>query len=408
MKVSEDKTNKLTHTPILKNRLFSWIKLLVLGMALEAILRENLYSFGINIIEKIQYNINENYLMISLLRVLSFMATKDCLIILIFLTFNYFDMYTTLIVVEVCGCCSIGTGLFKLIYKNPRPFFHEEWVKVYDCETGYGNPSGHSIVVVSTYLTFWKIFKLKYHINPKLRKYLFALLCTFIFSVLFSRLALGVHSLNQIFLGSFIGYQIYSLIFYVLNINLDLELEIKSLINYHYLNIMAAVMTSLLLFGFVVFNFFPLSMNLDVDKYLQRILETCPGTPYSKVFDYEAYFMLSSCSILLGAYYGIYYDIKVNLKSSDEWVQINTGKFLWNKTSVFKSFIRILVMASVLIVPFLLTVFISSHAHTNIIFILKNLVPYFVISFCLFAFVRKACDSFHCTNKLVKETKSAN
>lgn len=399
-------SENIKKTPLLKHRLGKWIRLLVLGMALEALFRENLYTLGINIIQHIQFNINENTFLITILKMLSFTGTKDFFIILIILSFNYFDMYTTLIVLQVGGCCSFGTGLFKLIYKNPRPFFHEEWVKVYDCETGYGNPSGHSIVVLSTFLTLWKILKIKCNLEPRLKRTLFIFLCLFIFSVLFSRLALGVHSLNQVLLGSFIGYQIYSLVFYVLNINLNLKEEVKSLINFKYINIMAIVQTSLLLLGIIVFNFFPLTMNLNIDKYLKRILESCPNTPYSKVFDYEAYFMLSSCSTLLGAYYGIYYDIKVNLKNSQEWVEINKGQFLWNKTNFLRSLFRLAIMSVILFIPFSLTIIISSHANTNIIFILKNLIPYFLISFFLFAFVRKACESLKCTNNYIREIKS--
>ena len=162
MNAYEEKIVHSKKTPHIKHRLASWITIMIVGISIEAYLRENLYSLGLTIIEYSQNYLNEHHLLINLLRIFSFMASKDMCSIVIVLSFNYFDMYSSLVVCEVISCCGIGTGLFKLIYKNPRPFFHEDWVKVYDCETGYGNPSGHSITVLALYLTFWKILKLNY------------------------------------------------------------------------------------------------------------------------------------------------------------------------------------------------------------------------------------------------------
>jgi len=309
-------------------------------------------------------------------------------------------MYTTLVFIVVSASGSIGTGFFKLIYKNPRPFFHEEWVKVYDCETGYGNPSGHSIIAVSVYLTLWKILRKKVPFAEKHKKKLFIFLFIFICSILISRLALGAHSLNQILLGSFIGYETYLLFFYVIKIDLKLHEEVKVLMKISNLKLFATIVSIILIVGILIFNLFPLKITLDVSKYLERILEQCPGTPYSKVFDYEAYFMLAACSSLIGAYYGIYYDIQYNLKNSqDKWIKMNFGFYQWNKTSFYKSIGRLLLILFVLSGPFSLTVLISSEAHTNYIFILKNLIPYFLINFMLFALCRHLSVVFKIANE---------
>lgn len=395
---------QIHHKSEIKQRLFKWIKVLILGLVIEALVREKLYNLGISIIQILQSFIEDNIFLIKLMQFLSQLATKYLVIFCVFMFYNYLDMYTTLVLVTIGGCGSIGTGFFKLIYKNPRPFFQHDWVKVYDCETGYGNPSGHSIVAVSIYLTLWKVLRKRNGFFERNKKKLFGFVFFFICCILLSRLALGAHSLNQILLGSFIGYQIYCLFFYVIKIEVDLHQEIKTLMKLSNLYIFCITIFTILIIGVLIFNFFPMTFDLDVNKYLDRIMENCPGTPYSKTFDYEAYFMLAACSSLVGAYFGIYFDIRFNLNNSQEkWIEMNYGKKLWNRTNYFKGFLRIIILFILLAIPFSLTLIVSSNAHTNYIFILKNLVPYFFVNFFLFAFGRHLCCKLNCGNKLLEQ-----
>jgi membrane-associated phospholipid phosphatase len=390
------------HTNEFKCRLLNWIKILVFGLVSEAIAREKLYKIGIYLIEILQSGIEENILLITLMQLLSLLATKYLVIISVILFYNYLDMYTTLLLAVIGGCGSIGTGFFKLIYKNPRPFFHEHWVKVYDCETGYGNPSGHSIVAVSIYLTLWKVLRKRNGFFERNKRILFGFVFCFICAILLSRLALGAHSLNQILLGSFIGYQIYSLFFHVIKIEVDLHKEIEILMKLSNFYIFVFSVSIFLITGILIFNFYPITFDLDVNKYLERIMLSCPGTPYSKTFDYEAYFMLAACSSLVGAYYGIYYDIKFNLNNSQEkWIKMNHGKYLWNRTNYLKGFVRIFILIILLSIPFSLTLIVSSRAHTNYIFLVKNLIPYFFVNFFLFAYGRHLCCRLKYGNPLL-------
>jgi membrane-associated phospholipid phosphatase len=387
----------------IKSRLFLWFIIFILGITLEIIFRETLYKTGIKFIKILQTGIQGNELLIKFYQFLSFMATKNAVIIIAILFFNYLDMYTTLILVIIAGSGSIGTGLFKLIYKNPRPFFHEDWVRVYDCETGYGNPSGHSILAVSIYLTLWKVLRKRNNFFERNKKKIFWVLFAFICLILSSRLALGAHSLNQILLGSFIGYQTYLLFFYVIKIELQLQEEIKVVMNITNFKILLFILSFILVSGIIIFNFFPLNINLDVHKYLERILKDCPGTPYSKTFDYEAYFMLAACSSLIGAYCGIIYDVKINLSNSIEtWIEMNQGKNLWNSTGCLKSIKRLILTILLLIIPFSLNFIVSSHAHTNYIFIIKNFIPFMGVNFVLFGFGRHVAFLLNCTNEKYK------
>ena len=56
---------------------------------------------------------------------------------------------TIVMVIAHCFSC-----LVKSIYQEPRPFFVTDFVPS-SCRFEYGNPSGHSFVAVTIYLTQW-------------------------------------------------------------------------------------------------------------------------------------------------------------------------------------------------------------------------------------------------------------
>jgi len=290
----------------------------------------------------------------------------------------------------ISSCAASGTGFFKLIYKNPRPYFHENWVKVYDCETGFGNPSGHSIVAVSFYLTVAKIIQKKIFFTKKIKKVFNFLTVVFILLITLSRLALGAHSLNQILFGSFIGAMIYALFFDVFKIDLNLADEIYVIMQQKNFNIFAGVILIILAIGVLIFNFVPILNDLDSKSWGMRINENCPNTPYSKLFDYEAYFMLAGCSSLIGGYLGIYVDIKCNMQGDiEKWKAQNLGDTKWNKTNFAESLYRILAISVLNFPSFSLNFIIGSNKSINAIFFLKNLIPYFAVSFTLYGFTRR-------------------
>lgn len=88
--------------------------------------------------------------------------------------------------------------------KEPRPFHIEEF-RPSKCSFEYGNPSGHSLVTVSSYLTLWHYNYRKHNLRVP------ALIANVIFIslVIFSRLYAGVHTLNQLLNGTIWGVTLY-------------------------------------------------------------------------------------------------------------------------------------------------------------------------------------------------------
>ncbi len=97
-------------------------------------------------------------------------------------------------------------SFFKEFYHAPRPYFDSPKVEAIECAAGYGNPSGHGVIVPGVYIALWLI------LGPATRRVLaIYLACTFllwalIVFVFFARIYLGVHSLNQILYGTLFGF----------------------------------------------------------------------------------------------------------------------------------------------------------------------------------------------------------
>lgn len=91
----------------------------------------------------------------------------------------------------------------KLWYSSPRPFWTGPEVKAWGCSPDFGNPSGHSLFSMSLCLTFYLSL---YSQLSRIQKVIGGFLSVSIsLAIAFSRILLGVHSLNQVIFGLVIG-----------------------------------------------------------------------------------------------------------------------------------------------------------------------------------------------------------
>ncbi len=98
----------------------------------------------------------------------------------------------------------ILTNITKLSYHDPRPYWVSSKVQAFSCSTQYGNPSGHSSTTMGMGLTMALDYA---HTEGKIYFKLigFAAAITFGFTIAYSRLFLGVHSLDQVLFGLLLG-----------------------------------------------------------------------------------------------------------------------------------------------------------------------------------------------------------
>ena len=108
-----------------------------------------------------------------------------------------------------------------MIYRNPRPYWESDILDIV-CNSGYGNPSGHSLICLSNFLVISHIstnfeFFRKNQKGKILRIVIFGFLIILAFLVIISRTLLSAHSINQIIYGSLLGIGIYFFFFFFIS-----------------------------------------------------------------------------------------------------------------------------------------------------------------------------------------------
>ena len=104
------------------------------------------------------------------------------------------------------------TSISKLNYHEARPIWVSEDVQPYGCSSQYGNPSGHNFTSWGMVITICLDYNREARRNPNMRFsawYWRLLACCVAFAfaaaIAYSRLFLGVHSLNQVLFGALLG-----------------------------------------------------------------------------------------------------------------------------------------------------------------------------------------------------------
>ena len=110
--------------------------------------------------------------------------------------------------------------VIKLFYGDPRPFWINNILFQGECETSYGNPSGHSLNSFYFFLSFcYYINKMKNIKNNNKMKIIIYLIAIFISGLIaFSRLVLGVNSVDQVIYGCALGIWLFLVFAFVFKI----------------------------------------------------------------------------------------------------------------------------------------------------------------------------------------------
>ena len=100
-------------------------------------------------------------------------------------------------------------NLAKLSYHGPRPFWVGNDVMAIYCSSQFGNPSGHAMVTLGRPLLMWLDYQVSckqgFYSQPLLKLLFFVIAIVYGLSVGYSRMFLGVHSLDQVIMGYLLG-----------------------------------------------------------------------------------------------------------------------------------------------------------------------------------------------------------
>jgi membrane-associated phospholipid phosphatase len=192
------------------------------------------------------------------------------------------------------------TGLFKMIYGNIRPFWVDNSLGG-DCETSWGNPSGHALFAAAFYLALWDLLTdIKYFHNNRIARYLCGLFAVlFVIFNMISRVVLGAHSINQVIYGGLLGLGVYLAVFHVAGVNklkgpifFDMFRDKKNII------IHLSIYLGMLLLAVVIYQ----TVDYDTREYQSMLKRICPNTSEANSFSNHS--MGNTLFILtqLGAY----------------------------------------------------------------------------------------------------------
>ena len=186
----------------------------------EITYREKLFKKSITIQEKIRKKHDKDSAFYK-----CFQFFSDAIIIICFTLFViiylFFPLSSSFLVFQSANFANYIVNLFKIIYRSPRPYW-ESAILDTTCETGYGNPSGHSLVSVSFFFVMAHIytnfnFFRKTNKGKFLRIIIFFFFICLAYLIVISRLLLSAHSMNQIIYGSLLGIGVYFLEIYILS-----------------------------------------------------------------------------------------------------------------------------------------------------------------------------------------------
>lgn len=364
----------------------------------EIYYREKLYNYSIELGTKMQKYYSDIF--IKFMTFITKFGCDYCCFIFLFIITILFSLIQTFVFFLGLIFCVYIQSLMKIIYKNTRPFMDNYILFKGSCDGGFGNPSGHSLISLFIYLSFFHyLIKIKYINENKLLKILLGILFSVLtILVLISRFILGLHSINQIIFGAFIGIWIFLFMFILF------EFDNISLINYRNIfnNKKYILSMSLFLLLFLYFPFlFSNQFNKQIINYIdlnEKLNYNCSNVKNYKRFYNEGIFGCLVILVIFGFYYGqmifwIIFDkyYKVNLnKNNNDYYLIDELINKWNKNKclIFDKSENIFIFFKLILVclsPFIIFFSINSD-NVIIILLLKFGLPLFLLSFLFFSF----------------------
>lgn len=406
----------LTRAEYYKLIIFSAIVAVII--IIQYFISDALQRMSIPIINKLQ---SDKYL-VTMAEYISELGSKKIKSFLVIALFSFCNLYHAFLYSIVTYISITLSSWLKILLQEPRPFWLDDSVKAYDCEAGYGYPSNHVLTTVPTFLMFFEILYYHFKIDRSVNANIFywagiGANILIIICVGFSRMILGVHSLDQVFFGLLMGFAAYYFYLHVMDYDIrNYHPFLQEISNTFYRARMIVIFVGIYL-TFLLSIVFAKIYYLPI--WTKRILNNCGVLPtltpfYKCLADSGDYF------VLLGIMAGIFYDIQVNyqlkyntdklpmqfiyenisdtiLSSNNEYNR--TGK--WNDTTSLITTARIffvyLVFTSIFIVSKIIYIYLNRN---NLLtyFIFNKMIPCFLGGFFIFGFGKKLCYYLNLTN----------
>jgi membrane-associated phospholipid phosphatase len=360
-----------------------WILLL---FSIETIFRQPLFEYSLYLEVILQ---KSGSFMINMMKFFSFLGTENTFTLILLFVINFDDTYKSFLIFMASIFSTLLTGSLKMMYREARPYFKNPEIFPFNCEAGYGNPSGHSLGSAAIYLTIWRLYFSNKDFKEKLSTLI--LFLSLIFAIMISRLYMGVHSLNQIFFGFMIGSSFYILVFHIL------EVDYSKFQTFIYKVSIGEYIIANLIIALLIWVIYVATFEFNED-YVVRIIFHCKNVPKIRMLHNETLVLIPLFLSSVVAFVGIKLDFTYNYHSDMvKWCNENishiTTKYYnniyssnfilshydtnhqWNNTDIKTSLKRMLILLvgeSFCMIPFFLTDFNSS---LIVVMIVKLFIP---------------------------------
>ena len=428
-----DENNYYLKITFLKNKYIniSILLFLILSFVSEFIYRDSLFSYSLELEETLQ-NITPNGIILYF-KIITKLGGEYFMAFPLGFVLCFFSLIKSSIYISGFLFVLQFHSMMKIWYGNTRPFWIKGKLYKEICDGGFGNPSGHSITTTYIYLTLFIYLKESKFLGKNLcvQIIIFIIFLFWILLIIFSRIILGLHSLNQIIYGSTLGIIVFLFITQVFKLH---QMPILYYKKFFKEKIYIIITFSLLLFLsiFTVINKFIFNNNFEIEKYNNILNEKC-GEEYPEYrrFNNDGVFGSLVIFALMGMYLGqilfwylidkrfkknnilqksnISHELILNDIESEEECEeedyynnnnienINNNKKIdeiinnWNRNRVLlfgsvKNVFKIIFIICLCISPLLLFILFSKNSNLFIIFFFKLGIPFFTILFMLYSY----------------------
>ena len=348
------------------------------GFIVEFFYRDPLFDNSVAIAESVQDVFDPSITFFKYWAYLGVIEFFVAIIIFLFFPISYCFTFFANMIISVHLC-----NFAKLVYSQGRPFLIDKMVKK-ACESGYGNPSGHSFQFTSNLLAFVQMFIDLFELN-KLRTIIIYVVCgILILSINFSRIVLGVHSINQVILGDTFGFTTYFIICKIIQPH---KIEINKFYGlflnkkFHFCHAIAIFINAISLMIAAIFN-----DKLELDNYddlKKKLIEYCQSIENSMLSrDAKMKFLY------ITAYYGMIYGMTIlsNFVKNNYHGNYNELNYYYrncNKKWYVKYGSRLL-FTLICYLPYILT-FAKRNMNIYLAYIFLSALPMFVFGLSLFS-----------------------
>ena len=319
----------------------------------------------------VKKSINSIPLFIKIVHIINDMYTPYILIAIIF---NFYTIYDCFLLINVLSIDYIISFCLKMIYFGPTYRYliinnenDNQGVRIFYCGYGWGFPSEECIVLISFYLSLWKIstkLSIYFDNNHKIIKYfllLFIIMLTFI--NIFGILLMGYYYLSHIIFSIITGIIVYLVIFESNLINLLDGKEFISFIEDKFILYLIINLSIFVFFSII----FAIERLIGEDGNKKDKCESIKEKNFFNYIDGNFIYAITFLGNIFGII-GIYLDFTCShngdkskfyqLNFPQEWEDLmdsfNRGSFsgsiditretIWNKTSIIIYILRLIII----------------------------------------------------------------